>query len=184
MSKPKSSKLDQFAETLADMEKQNRTLAQMVEWLRGEGVTVSTSRLSDFLSDLRQEKVEQQLFGLIGSGARMNRELDKAYQENPAPDIDQLIRVTKSLVMSLQVKGAADPTMLGLANNMQRTVLDYTSGKAKFALEERKLDQQDRKIVLLEKKAAAFDTAKGILENKELTEDQRKARMREVFGIS
>lgn len=41
-----------------------------------------------------------------------------------------------------------------------------------------------RKLSLLEKKAAAFDAAKGLLENKELTEDQRAKRMREVFGIS
>jgi hypothetical protein len=57
-------------------------------------------------------------------------------------------------------------------------------GKTKAAQKERQLDQQDRKIKLLEKKAAAFDQAKGVLENKELTEAQRAARMREVFGIS
>lgn len=41
-----------------------------------------------------------------------------------------------------------------------------------------------RRLRVLEKKAAAFDAAKGLLENKELTEDQRAKRMREVFGIS
>ncbi|HET9888168.1 MAG TPA: hypothetical protein VFR10_11700, partial [bacterium] len=57
-------------------------------------------------------------------------------------------------------------------------------GRTKAAQKERQLDQQDRKIKLLEQKAAAFDQAKGVLQNKELTEAQRAARMREVFGIS
>lgn len=43
---------------------------------------------------------------------------------------------------------------------------------------------EERKIALLEKKSAAFDQAKGLIENKELTEAQRAARMREVFGIA
>ena len=51
-------------------------------------------------------------------------------------------------------------------------------------LDEQRLQLDERKMVLLEKKAAAFDQAKGVLENKELTEAQRAARMREVFGIA
>jgi hypothetical protein len=48
--------------------------------------------------------------------------------------------------------------------------------------QEQKISQ--RKLELLEKKAAQADQAKGVMENKELTEDQRAMRMREIFGIS
>ena len=48
----------------------------------------------------------------------------------------------------------------------------------------KKVNLDERRIALLEKKAAAFDEAEGVLKNKQLTEEQRAQRMREVFGIS
>jgi len=163
MSKQKASKLDPFAETIRGMDKEGKTLAEMQEWLKEEGVSVAASTLSVFLESLRQAESEQALFGLIASGGRMNKELDKAYEENPAPGIDRLIAVTKSLVMSLQVKGAADPKLLNLANSMQQTVLAYTMGQAKAALEQQKLSIADRRTKLMERKAEAYDRAQAAL---------------------
>jgi len=62
--------------------------------------------------------------------------------------------------------------------------LKERTARTKAGFEERKLSLSDRKVALLEKKAAQADQAKGILENKELTEEQKRNRMREVFGIS
>jgi hypothetical protein len=62
--------------------------------------------------------------------------------------------------------------------------LSERSAKTKAGFEREKIDIQKRKVALLEKKAAQADQAKGILENKELTEEQKRNRMREVFGIS
>lgn len=183
MSKQKSSKLDPFAESLREMDKEGKTLAEVQAWLKEEGCVVSVSRLAEYLESLRQLESEQQLFTLIASGGRMNKELDQAYRENPAPNLDQLITVTKSLVMSLQVKGAADPKLLNLANSMQQTVLAYTMGQTKHALEQQKLAIADRRTKLLEKKAEAFDQAQGILGNHELSDEEKKIRMRELFGI-
>jgi hypothetical protein len=45
-------------------------------------------------------------------------------------------------------------------------------------------DLERRRITLLEKKAAQADSAKGILENKELSEQEKAARMHELFGIT
>ena len=53
----------------------------------------------------------------------------------------------------------------------------------KLKQKDQQIAQQDRKIALLEKKAAQADAAKGLLENKELSETERAARMREVFGL-
>lgn len=43
---------------------------------------------------------------------------------------------------------------------------------------------EERRLKILEAEAAKAQQAKEVLENKELTEAQRAARMREVFGIS
>ena len=62
---------------------------------------------------------------------------------------------------------------------------DFASGRKTIVqdLNVKKIAQDERKLVILEKKAAQADAAKGILENRELNEEQRAARMREVFGI-
>jgi hypothetical protein len=74
------------------------------------------------------------------------------------------------LVMSLQVKGAADPELLRLANSMQQTVLNYMSGVTKAALEERKLtlseskyrDQVQERVRRMESEIAAAKSSGGI----------------------
>lgn len=73
---------------------------------------------------------------------------------------------------------------------LQRVQLEKESAAFKAELEKLKIelkkkDQQleERRVQLLEKKAEAFDAAKGVMADKELTEEQRAARMREVFGI-
>ena len=42
---------------------------------------------------------------------------------------------------------------------------------------------EERKLVLLEKKAELADKAKGLLGDKALTEEERAGRMRELFGM-
>jgi hypothetical protein len=63
---------------------------------------------------------------------------------------------------------------------------DFKSARATVVqdLNVEKVNLDKRKVAILEKKAAAFDQAKDVLTNKELSEEQRAQRMREVFGIS
>lgn len=58
--------------------------------------------------------------------------------------------------------------------------LGLAAVKQDLSAEALKIDS--RKLALLEKKAAAFDQAKGVMQDKELTEEERKLRMRELFG--
>lgn len=132
-------KLDPFGERLDEWRASGKTLAQMQAALKDDGCAAALSSISEFLSRRSEERMQKELFASIATGGRMNRELDAAYQENPDPDVAQLIRVTKTLTMSLQVRGVADPKLLGLANSMLQTVLNYLSGKTKAELEGRKL---------------------------------------------
>lgn len=178
--KPRESKLDRYAEQLAELEAEKKTLVEMQAWLKAEGCSVSLGRISSFLAAQRQERLHQELFGMIATGARMNKDLDVAFEQNPAPEIERLIQVSKTLIATLQVQGLANPDMLTLANAMQKTVLDYASGKTRAELEVRKLEQQERKIVLLEKKAAAFDQAKDVISSTMTPEEQRQ-RLKEIL---
>lgn len=72
-------------------------------------------------------------------------------------------------------KGFLDVATLDL---MERTARTKAAQKTK--------DQElaERRVKLLEEKARQADAAKGILENKGLSDAQKRARMREVFGLS
>ena len=54
---------------------------------------------------------------------------------------------------------------------------------SKGRLKERELALEERRIALLEKKAAAFDRAKSTLEDEELSDEDKKAKMKEIFGL-
>jgi phosphoribosylanthranilate isomerase len=182
--KARPNKLDPFAARLDELEREGKTLAQMQAALLDDGCAVSLSGLSDFLSRRRQERAEQDMFALIASGGKMNRELDAAFKANPAPQVERLIDLSKTVIMSLQVHGQANPALLKLASSMQATVLSFVSGQTRFAVEQEKLRQGDRKIKLLEEKAKLADQARGVMGDTALSEEQRTSRMRELFGMS
>jgi pyruvate/oxaloacetate carboxyltransferase len=54
---------------------------------------------------------------------------------------------------------------------------------AKLRLKEQDLALTERRIKLLEEKAAQADQAKGIVGDKELTEQEKAARLRSLFGM-
>jgi hypothetical protein len=183
MSKQIKSKLDRFSETLLSMNDEGKTLAEIIAWLKQEGVSVSGSRLSEFLEQLRSARSQKQILEDIVSGSAKCREIDQAFSKNPAPALESIIKLLKVLIMQLATAGHADKESLKLADQLTRTTLDFTSGKTKADLENRKLELQERRVSLLENKAAAYDQAKGILGDKELSETDRQARMRQLFGL-
>lgn len=58
------------------------------------------------------------------------------------------------------------------------------SGRIKAQLDERKVRVAEGRLTLLERKAQQADQAKGVMQDKALTEAQRAARMKEIFGIA
>lgn len=173
MRKANKSKLDPYAKVLAEMDGE-KTLPEIRAWLKAEGCSVSLSVLSVFLTRLRTHKELQDANDLLDTFQEFTR------QQNPDWSADKVRDMGIQFFM-------AHATAKKDANKFATIVtLDQNErfGKTKAAQKERQLDQQDRKIKLLEQKAAAFDTAKGVLENKALTEAQRAMRMRQVFGIS
>jgi len=53
---------------------------------------------------------------------------------------------------------------------------------AKLRLQSRALDQDERRIELLEKKAAQADAATKVVGNADLSESEKAAKLREIFG--
>lgn len=103
---------------------------------RAFGLTVSKSALARWY----HKDDEELILGTIASGAAMNRQITAAYEENPAPEMTTLVSLIKTLVMQLSVQGAADPSMLELANQLFKSSLDYLKEQGKS--EDRKLERE------------------------------------------
>ena len=139
MNKQKKSKLDQFAGTLADMDAAKKTIAEIQAWLKDEGCVVSTGAISNYLSSLRQARLQSALLGQIAAGANQVREVEKQFSKNPAPELETLIKLHRVLIMKLSTAGNADPEFLKLADQLMRTAMEFVSGQTKAAHKEREL---------------------------------------------
>jgi phosphoribosylanthranilate isomerase len=159
--KERSSKLDKFETDLLGFDDARHTLERMQGWLRGRGVEVSLGRLSVYLEAARQRKLQARLLTRITSGARQCAQVEKKFGQNPAPEIETLIKLHRVLILQLSTQATADPSMIRQADQMMRTVMEYVSGRTKADLERQKLSLAERRVKLLEQKAAAFDKVKA-----------------------
>jgi hypothetical protein len=181
--KARPSKLDTYAARIREMVAARQTLAQIQAELLTLGVKVSTGRLSVFVSQLAQSDLESRLFGLVKTGGQMTRELDAAFTSNPAPELAQLIRVVKTLVMNLQIQGATNPEMLDLSNTMLKTVLEF----AKLESKEREVNLAVDKFQFDATKLALakLPELKAIASDRSINEDEKLTQARlALFGFA
>lgn len=179
--KSKPSKLDAFAERLDEwfgIEK--KTLSEVQEQLKLDGCVVSLSRLSDWWAARQSQLMQERLLAQISSGARQCKEVEKEFGNSPPPELETLIKLHRVLILKLSTAAVADPEILSMASQMMKPIIAFA--KVQESAESRKLDE--RKLALMEAKAVQADKAKGVLENVDLSEDQKSARMRELFGIA
>lgn len=174
--KARKSKLDPFAEALAEWETAQVPLAEMQERLREKGCSVSLSRLSGFLESQRERDLQSRLLDRITSGARQVQEVEKAFAGNPPPEIETLLKLHRVLILKLSTQAELDPKLLGLVNQMMRPVLDMM--KLQTAMQELHLSQE--KFALLKRKADQADAARQVVEST-LTPEEQRERLREIL---
>jgi hypothetical protein len=181
--KEQKNKLDAFAQRLADWDEEKKTGKWMVEQLRLGGCDTSEASVSRYLRDLRSRKLQERILTKVATGAEHVRKLEAAFAANPAPELETIMRLQRVLVMELATNGQADPKLLGLADQLTRTVLEYTSGKTKAAQKQIELEQGERKLKIVEQTAAQADAAKKVVESS-LTAEQKDAEYRRIFGLA
>lgn len=188
--KARESKLDAFAEQLAAWFTptceggEGLTLAQARARLAERGCAVSLNSLSLWWRRHQQARMQERLLVDIASGARFNRQLERSLGDNPPPELQTLIKLVRTLVAQLAVNGSTDPDILRVVGNLVALVLEHDKSRAAHALKEKDLEIKERRIVLLEQKAAQADAAKATLGDAALTEEQKRERLRQIFGMS
>jgi len=134
--KQRASRLDRFKPELVQMDGENVTLLQMVQWLDGRGVKISDTALSLFLRKHRKRREHELLMLQIVNGTEHCREMEKVLDKNPAPSIDTLVKVFRVLIMNVVNEGSLEPKYLRMADQLARTAIadrELAMEEAKFA---------------------------------------------------
>lgn len=181
MSKERQSKLDPHTEELEQwFGEEKLTLWQASERLRERHkLEVSPSRLSDWWERRQQRRLHDQLLGRISSGARAAKEIEKQFAKDAPPELETLIKLHRVLIMNLAVKADTQPELIELVTSAMKPVLEWVKVQEKRA--DRELERE--KFEALQRKAAQADQAKGVLEDRALSEAEKASRMRELFGL-
>lgn len=178
MPKRRRSKLDEHEADLVEwLGAERMTLDQVRAKLFERGVSVSVGRLSGWWQDRQQERMQDQLLRQIATGADLTRQVDRAFERNPAPPTETLIDLVKVLIMQLSVKGSADDEMLGLVPSLLRSVTEF-----------KRASQKDEEIKLaasrfewIRKRAEQADATEKVVVA-DLTDEERRRRIAEIYG--
>ena len=178
--KDKKSKLDQYAETLAAMDAEHKTLAEILAWLKEEGCVVAASTLSVYLESQRQAEREAKLLGQIATGAKQCRDVEKMFGENPPPDTDTLIKLVRVLILKFSTESNISPELTEIVFNMLKPVIKWHEVSVKK--EALALDRERFEFNAAEAALKAVGELK-IIANSKLSDVERiKAARRKLFG--
>lgn len=144
----------------------SHTLAETVKWLGADGVRIQKSALSRWLSWWQW----QQIYVQSESDAEDFKEMVR--KEYPDMDIEKVERFGHLFFQRAAIK-----------RDQPQIFLKFSSARSKAALEKAKLAQTDRRIKLLEEKAAKADQAAEVTKSA-LTPEEKDRRMKEILGLS
>jgi hypothetical protein len=152
MAKAKSSKLDPHAERLTEWFLAGKTLAEARELLRQAGCAVSLSRLSVWWESRQAARAEEALLRRITSGAEQVRTVERAFGENPAPELATIIKLHRVLAMQFATAGSSSPALLEVSERATRMALEFAKLEEKRAA--RELAEQKYRDLVAERKRA------------------------------
>ena len=124
--KERPSKLDVYAERLEEwLGVEKRTLADVQEQLKADGCMVSLGRLSEWWSRQQSKRQEEFLLDRIASGARQCREVEAQFAQNPAPELETIIKLQRVLIMRLSTQAQVEPEMIELVARLTKPTMEY-----------------------------------------------------------
>jgi hypothetical protein len=139
------SMLDPYKEQLLQMDRDNKTIAEIHAWLATQSVSCSPSNVQQFLATRRGERKRDGMLGHLVDGAKTGQEVERLLARHPAPKIETIIKLFRVLSVQLSTEGATDPKMTKLADQLARTVLGFISNQTQAAFRERKLAMEEVK---------------------------------------
>ena len=131
MNAHKESKLDGFRKELEEWLTpkfeggQGLTQLEAREELSKRGCSVSCSRLSDWWSARRSKIAEDKLIAQIATGAGTVKKVTRELEENPAPELETLIKLLRVLIMKFSAQANVEPAMIETLGMLLKPVLSW-----------------------------------------------------------
>jgi hypothetical protein len=144
MTKEKSSRLDPFEDTLFAMAAAKKTLVEMKQWLSARGVTISFQAISLFLISRRERRRQAETLRQIAAGLEPVAQAHAAFQTDPEPDLDTLIKLSRIIVFEHTIKLAAPPGPDRPSPKITNLILRYLAHQNKWETRKREIDLAER----------------------------------------
>lgn len=175
MRKHRKSKLDEHA---ADLDKwlgeEDLTLSQAAERLAAAGCRISLTGLSNWWTVRREDLNRQQLLDRLTMANAADAEVKAQLQITDAPETATLMKLLNVFIMQLAVNGGVHNA--GEIVSLIRPVIEHA--KLQEKAKDRELDE--RRLKILEQKAAMADQAGAVLASN-LSQEEQNARLREIL---
>jgi len=129
--KARASRLDAVADQLAVWFGQEHLSLEAARARLKEqhGITISIGALSGFWS--RRQRAD--LLDRVASGNQIGKDLVAKYEKEDAPTLGTVVKLARSLILHLVVKGGTDAPMLKLARDFLDSALSYADYERKIA---------------------------------------------------
>lgn len=161
--------------------KPGMTLAETCAWVaETHQVKVSPVTLSRFLAARRDAEMQERVLASITAGSRLVQDMERQFGKTPAPDTENLIKFLRVLILQLSAQGACDAEFLKAVGPLMGSVLEAE----RLSLKREEVALAERRVKLLEEKAARADAAEKVAVDGALSAEEKLARMREIFGIA
>lgn len=146
--------------------------------LKKLGCVVAVQTLSSFRRKMAREELQETVLQRIANGAMARDRVVKELKDHGTTDTATLIALLQNLVFVLTTQ-AREVLPIKDVTALMSPVMEW----ARLQLKEREAAVAERKVALLEEAAAKAREAEGVARDGSLTEEQRSARLREIFSI-
>ncbi|MEN9841911.1 MAG: hypothetical protein RL376_1711 [Verrucomicrobiota bacterium] len=157
------------AEIVRRLGEQNQSYAAVAQWVKAEfGIEVSTAALCNWYCThgWRESAAQARVFA---SAVKEQAGAEGDY------DAATLALVQERAYLLARAKNSDAGELATLAK--------IIGDSAKLRLKEREVTLGERRIALLEKKAAQAEAAEGVTRDETLTPAQRETKLKEIFGL-
>ena len=179
--KEHKSKLDPYAKHLDEWFSPplKLTLEQAAARLASEyDLSVSRARLSEWWEARCNQKLQTSLLNQIATGSRACQAVEREFGKNPAPELETLIKLHRVLILNLATRSELDPSLLDTVSTLMKSAMEWA--KLQEKQQSRQLDE--RRLVMLETKAAQSDAAEQVATGN-YTPEETRDRIKQIFGI-
>ena len=134
--------LQRHCETIGKMKDSGKKHSDIVLWLRANGVKCLSK---DVIQFFKERSLQQEQLNEISYSAVLCKAVKHAFGENPAPDLQILMKLHHKTILQIFTQKKVSPESMKLADQMTRTAVSFAHGLARIKLMERRLKLAESK---------------------------------------